>query len=168
MIYIRPGGEAVFPLGVDHQGAYGLPSAVCDRNGGVALGGDGVRGAIDGDRPDHGIVSTFIGGGQQIAAHFRPLIQGLAGIDGHRHIVLHAHMPYHLGAEIPIAVQGLQRQLDIQQILALNTVIQVAGQLEGIAAGDIQGQLEDELAPAVLAKVDTRLAVGAEGHCLAP
>ncbi|MNI75283.1 hypothetical protein D3C73_1314210 [compost metagenome] len=46
-------------------------------------------------------------------------------------------------------------------------MIQVAGQLEGIAAGDIQGQLEDELAPAVLAKVDTRLAVGAEGHRLA-
>ncbi|MNJ21450.1 hypothetical protein D3C77_158010 [compost metagenome] len=168
VIYIRPGGEAVIPLGVDHQGAYGLPCAVCDRNGGVAAGGNGVFDPIDGDRPHHGIVGPLAGGSQQIAAHFRPLVQGLAVIVRDRHIVPHADVTYHLAAEIPIAVQGLQRQLDIQQIIALGTVIQIAGQLEGITAGDIQGQLEDELAPAVLAQIDTRLAVGADADGLAP
>lgn len=57
-------------------------------------------------------------------------------------------------------------QLDIQQILALDAVIQIAGQLEGVAAGHIQGQLEDELACAVLAV--NALAVCPYGDRLAP
>ena len=168
VIDARFGGEAVVTLGIDHQGADDLPRAVCHRDGGVARGGDGVLGAIDGHRSHHRIIRPLAGSGQQIAGHFRPFIQGLARVHGHGYVILHAHMADHFGTQIPVTVPCLQWQLDIQQILALDAVIQVAGQLEGVAAGHIQGQLEDELACAVLAKVDTRLAVCPYGDRLAP
>ncbi|MNQ50527.1 hypothetical protein D3C85_644790 [compost metagenome] len=123
--------------------------------------------AVHGDRGNSGTVGSLVGGGQQIAAHGAAgLVQVMGQMRADGHVILHLHFHRHIGAAIPVRVGHEQRYFDTQFILALGAVIELAHQVDAVAAIDVEMDPEHRLATLRTRQIPAR-AMGRQGHLFA-